>query len=236
MNLYIDESGSMTQNGGKNNRYFVISVLAVKDPIRVKHNYKHFVSRNYKRLQEIDKQQKMFTNGEFRELKGSELTPELKKQFMRAIFSDNSLEEYYIVIDNTKVEPHFYENKARAFNYIVTLAIKYWINHDIMTSSIENIEIDERNESTKTIFFLEEYINTELYLEEQLLNNNIEVHYFDSRNNKLIQVSDVLANIKYSNLLTINYNNEFNNGVATGYIHKDFVFPPKNRKKVVKSG
>ena len=232
MKLYIDESGSMTCKNSDRNPYFVISMVKVKDIKKVVRYFKRFVSENYAELQTIDKRQKMFTlDGRFRELKGSELTPELKKKFMSKLFRDNALEVFFITIDNKSVNSSLYNNTARAFNYCVKLAIGYYIKRGELSKDIKTIEIDERNESTKTRYFLEEYLNTELILHENVLSNNLSVRYFDSAHNIFIQIADVFANIKYSDLLTGNYKSELEKAQKDKYIKKNFNFPQKKAKK-----
>ncbi len=232
MKLYIDESGSMTSKDSGKHPYFVISMVKVNDIKKVAKYFKRFVSENYEELKNIDKRQKMFSiDGHFRELKGSELTPDLKKEFMRKFFRENALEVFFITIDNKSVNPSLYNNTARAFNYCVKLAIGFYIRREELPSDIHTIEIDERNESTKTRYFLQEYLNTELILNENVLSNNLSVKYFDSANNIFIQIADVFANIKYSDLLTGNYKNDLDKARKEGYLKKIFKFPQKNCKK-----
>lgn len=90
-----------------------------------------------------------------------------------------------------------------------------------------NIQLDERNQKTKTKYFLEEYLNTELNLHENIINHNINVQYFDSSNNAIVQIADVFANIYYSNLRTSNYEKEIKDMRRNGYLVKEFKFPKK---------
>lgn len=68
MNIYIDESGSITKKYANKYPYFVIALIHVKDKEKLKRVYKRFVSSRMKRLKELDEGEKMFKNGEFREL------------------------------------------------------------------------------------------------------------------------------------------------------------------------
>ena len=229
MKLYIDESGSMTTKSCAKYPYFVISMVKVNDLKKTATIFKRFVSDNFAALKSIDVRGKMFDeNGRFKELKGSELTPELKKKFMRKFFRDNVLEVFFLTINNKKVADTLYNNTARAFNYCVKLAITYYIHRGDLTSDITSIEIDERNESTKTKFFLQEYLNTELILEENVLQDSLSVKYFDSSNNIFIQIADVFANIKFSDLMTGNYKKELYQAFKDKYVKKNFNFPQKN--------
>lgn len=110
MNIYIDESGSIN-NHIKNNKYFIIALVRTFDITAVKKAYKRFVSSNYSRLMELDQDKirpktgriikeggKMFKNGKFKELKGSQFDKEMKQKFVDFFAQKNSFEVYYIRI------------------------------------------------------------------------------------------------------------------------------------------
>ena len=78
INIYVDESGSIN-NQLKNHDKFVVCLLKVNNPRSAKRLYKRFVSKNIKRLEELDKEKvdpkdcrvikpggKMFKNGKFK--------------------------------------------------------------------------------------------------------------------------------------------------------------------------
>ncbi|MBO5102623.1 MAG: DUF3800 domain-containing protein, partial [Clostridia bacterium] len=134
----------------------------------------------------------------------------------------------YIVIDNKKLLPNnnFYENTARAFNYLLKIAFIHFYKKKLFLKSEDyNLQLDERNERTKTKFFLEEYLNTELSLGNPDIKSKFTVKYFDSCNNSLIQIADVMANILYSNIRTQNYNQELKTLKNQNYIKEIFNFP-----------
>lgn len=94
MNLYIDESGSIN-NHTSNNKYFVIALIYPTDKDRLKRTYKRFVSSNHDNLLALDQDKphpvtgkiikkggKMFQNGNFHELKGSQFDRKMKQQFV----------------------------------------------------------------------------------------------------------------------------------------------------------
>lgn len=139
MNIYMDESGSIN-NHVPNNKYFVISMVRVLNKDSLKRAYKRFVSSNYKRLLELDQEKvnpktgkiikpggKMFSNGEFKELKGAQFDREMKLKFIDFFSRKQSFEVYYIKIANEKLTNNFCENTARVFNYTVKLALEYLI-------------------------------------------------------------------------------------------------------------
>lgn len=225
--IYIDESGSMTTQSCANQPYFIISCIKINNKRKAKSAFKRFVSRNFKELQKCDKHCAMFNNGKFLEIKGSSLKPYLKIDFVNSFCIENIIEIYYIIVDNSKIMSSFYENTARAFNYIIRLALAYFIKKQLLPEENYNIFIDERNVKTNTKFFLQEYLATALCVEENLLNNyNIQVCYEDSCNNEMIQVADVFANFCYSQLRTNNYSDLFNELISDNYI-RIFRFPKK---------
>ena len=94
MIIYIDESGSIN-NHMPNNRYFIIALVRAINKESLKKAYKRFVSSNFDRLLELDQDKlhprtgkvikeggKMFKDGKFRELKGSQFDREMKQKFI----------------------------------------------------------------------------------------------------------------------------------------------------------
>lgn len=53
------------------------------------------------------------------------------------------------------------------------------------------------------------------------------VTYFDSANNKIVQIADVFANLYYSRLLTGGYADEIDTMKTNGCLKKVFKFPLK---------
>jgi len=104
--------------------------------------------------------------------------------------------------------------------------IVYSIACQLPSKNATLIQIDERNQKTRAKYVLEEYLNTELCL-SGIYSKKLGVKYFDSCNNRLIQLADVMANILYSNLRTQNYDKEINAMKKKGYIKKIFDFPKK---------
>ena len=229
-NIYIDESGSMTTQHVNVSPYFLIALIKPNNARKLKTAYKRFVTQNLEELKKADKNNKMFVNGKFKELKGSEFTSNLKIKFINYFCRNNALDIFYIVMDNNKIDANFYENTARAFNYSVKIALSYFIKGKLLPNDEYSIQLDERNQRTKTKYFLEEYLNTELRLHEQIIDHNISVSYYDSCNNSLVQIADVFANILYSELRSGNYTKELNKIEKEGYLKKIFNFPKKFSK------
>ena len=237
MNIYIDESGSIN-NHSPNNRFFVIALVRVLDKDSLKRSYKRFVSANFLKLQELDKDKinpetgiiikqggKMFEkSGKFTELKGSQFDREMRRRFIEFFSQKNNYEIYYIKIDNSKLDNIFCENTARVFNYTLKLALEFFIAHGILPNEDCILQLDERNERTEAKYFLENYLNTELRM-NGTTSGKFSVQYFDSANNNLIQIADVFANFYYSQLLTGMYDTEMEKLKTKGILKHIFKFP-----------
>lgn len=236
MNIYIDESGSIN-NHIPNNKYFVIALIHVKNKECLKKAYKRFVSSNHDRLLELDQDKvhpktgkvikeggKMFLNGNFQELKGSQFDKEMKQKFVEFFSRKQTFEVYYIKIANDKLTDHFCQNTARVFNYSLKLALEYFIRKGYLPNEDCILQLDERNEKTETKFFLENYLNTELSM-NGTATGKFDVSYFDSANNSLVQIADVFANLYYSHLQTGGYEAEFKLLQESGIFKFAFEFP-----------
>ncbi len=229
VNIYIDESGSMTANCDEYKQpFFIISVLVVKDERCLKRNLKRFISCNFKVLKKIDVNHKMFCNDKFLELKGAVFNSALKRKFVEAIIKNNCFEIYFIKLLNNRVKPEMLKNKARAFNYL----LKLFFQHNLRNGNFKNepyfLQIDERNIKTQAKNTLVEYLNTELILNDELLTEQVQVKYFDSTNNKFIQIADVFANLYYSHCMTNAYGDVMELLRQNGLLKEIFTFPKKD--------
>lgn len=225
--LYIDESGTMTVLHNKTHPYFIISIIRVKDIKKLKRVYQRFVRSHKKELKLADNRKLMFRDMKFMELKGSCFTPKLKKDFINFFCKNNYFEVFYIVVDNNRIQPKFYNNTARAFNYLLRIALEYYISHNYLSNDEIMLQLDERNEKTETKHFLENYLQTELGL-QNIIKNDCKVQYFDSANNQIIQIADVFSNLYFSELQTKAYTKEFELMKQDGYLKHIFEFPPKS--------
>ncbi len=224
--LFIDESGSMTVEFCEQYPYFVIAIVRVKEPEHLKRAFTRFVRKNMDKLKKCHRGKSMFIDGSFKELKGSALSPDLKKKFVEFLCQNNYFEVFYVVAHNELVNSKMYSSTARAFNYLLKLALEYFIKHGYIGGNKLNIQIDERNEKTFSKHFLQDYLNTEL-LYNDVIREECSVSYFDSSNNKLIQVADVLANLYFSYLMTGNFESEIQGMKENGYIKYVFEFPKR---------
>ena len=225
MNIYGDESGSINNKQTSHNPHFVVGFVRVLDTDKLRRVYKRFVSANMEELKRLDiGKNKMFKDGRFVELKGSCFDKPMKEKFCD-FFSRNPLFElYFIITDNSHLSDQFCTNTARAYNYLVCKSLEAVRRRDILPDEACLLQLDERNERTETKYFLENYLNTELVL-TSIYSNDFLVKYFDSAQNKLIQVADVFSNIMYSHLITKGYTAQFDQLRSNGLIKFVFNFP-----------
>lgn len=227
-NIYIDESGSITKQVNKDTHsFFIISLVVVKNDKVLNRNLKHFIRNNIKVLKKVDTENKMFIKDKFVELKGAAFNAPLKRKFVEKIIEESPFELYYIKLLNKQVDDNFIEYKARTFNYL----LKIFFEHNLRNKNFEDeeyfLQIDERNIKTQAKFLLPEYLNTELILNDNLLSKSLNVRYFDSSNNKFIQVADVFSNLFYSECLTNAYTDLFTSLKEKNILKEIFIFPRK---------
>lgn len=246
INLYIDESGSLTKNPSKFNRFFFIGIVNVKNPTRIKRRFERFVSSNMEELQEINnkhiakakargeaKPSTMFVNGKFKELKGNVLTKEMKFKFLDYICVDNEVEFYLIKFDNCYQQKNFLNNTARAFNYLLKLAFTKMAHDKTLEGSL-HLHLDNRNVRTDSVRLLEEYLNTELVTAQNLY-ESIVAEYFSSENCKFVQIADVIANVHFSSYNSRDYKIKLKEIEEKGYIKLNFTFPLSSNAATQKS-
>lgn len=228
MNIYVDESGSIN-NHSDYNKHFVIALVHVLNKRKLQSTFKRFVSANLKALKEVDEKKrepKMFSGNKFKEIKGSQLDREMRLKFIKHFTREKLFEVYFIEVDNSKLTNIFCQNTSRAFNYLIKLFLEHSIDRYLPNEDCI-LQLDERNEKTETKHFLEGYLNTDLVFEGKA-KGPFKVIYFDSCNNKCIQIADVFANVYYSQLMTGNYTEVIDSLKERGIIKFIFRFPPTN--------
>ena len=226
MNIYIDESGSINKNVPKN-RDFIIALIVPADQKKLSRVYKRFIKKNLNDLQTLDTNNKMFSEEKkFNELKGSQFSKEMKVRFVDFFSQKKHFEIYYIHIKNCELSTTFCDDKGRAFNYVIQLALRYFIENNFFKDDDYFLQLDNRNEGKKTRYFLEEYLNTELTLSGRT-SRKFKVSYFDSADNHFIQIADIFANLLYSHILTNSYGREIKKLKDSGILKFTFVFPKK---------
>lgn len=227
--LYIDESGSITNQNTEQLSYFVICIIRVFDKDKIKKVLKRFISKYYNELKSIDNG-KMFKNNKFKELKGSALNIEMKYKLAEYLAKSNLFEVYYIMVDNKTIDNKFFLNKSRTFDFLLDIFLYDNLHKCNLPYSNYTIQIDERNLKIEETKVLQEYLAIQLGLKNDLI-EDINVEYFDSANNSLIQISDFFSNLYYSYLMRPdNYIDIINELIDKNIIKDIFIFP-KNKNK-----
>lgn len=225
MNIYIDESGSMTTQYTKDFPIFIITKVLVKDERKLKRILKRFIAKNINELKKIDCDKKMFKDEKFKELKGSCLTKKLKLSLVKELIShENLFEIFFIKINNKDITNNLYNNTARAFNYVLGLSLQHNLKNKNLKETSYSLVIDNRNTSHQSTNSLEDYLNIKLSYECNLI-NKLTVTYMDSANHPLIQVADFFSNLYFSQERTNSYTKIFKELREKKYVHEDFVFP-----------
>lgn len=200
INVYVDESGSITHRHYDNNPYFIIALIKVNNVKKLKRVFKRFISSHIEQLKALDHDDCMFCDDKFKEIKGYELSDTIIADFITYFTKAHYFEIYYLKIKNSALTDSFCDNTARAFNYVIKYAIEYFLKKEYWEKDVSYVlQLDERNEKTRSKFFLEDYLNTELYT-TGIIKYPITITYFDSANNSLVQLADVFSNLFYKSL------------------------------------
>ena len=225
MNIYGDESGSINNKQTARNPHFVVCLVRVLDVEKLKRVYKRFVSSNLDELRRLDAGTgKMFKDGKFYELKGSCFDKPMKIKFVDFFAKRPLFELYFIITDNNQLTDSICANTARAYNYLVCKAFSCFRKRTLLPDEPCLLQLDERNERTETKYFLENYLNTELVL-TGIFSHDFQVRYFDSAQNRLIQIADVFSNIMFSHGMTQGYADQIKALREAGLLKFVFNFP-----------
>ncbi len=201
MTIYGDESGSITKYLNHDHPYFVVALVKVNNVKRLRGAYHRFVSSNLEELKWQDHNaHKMFRDGEFVELKGSQMNKRIESRFIEFFADNTDIEVFYLLVDNRELNDDFLENPTQTFNYVMCLNFKELLSKNLLPSDECYLNLDDRNEKERSIFFLENYLNTELPL-EGYTDEHFHVQYLDSKSSPGVQIADVFSNILYSCLM-----------------------------------
>lgn len=197
--VYVDESGSITKTNVSNNQYFVISLIFTDNPVKVRRLFKKKISQM---MRKNNKYEEMIRFN--KEIKGSDISETVKKNIYEYIlqYASDVMELGVIILDNNYTRDKFIENHARTFNYMIQVYMdSYFRNHSKYMNSGGTIEfiIDEQNVATGAKYELEEYLNQQLTICNPIC-DQFSVTYTDSKNEKLVQLADFVANTFYRNI------------------------------------
>lgn len=184
--LFIDESGSITKSKGRDNRYFIMSIVETENPLDVKRRFRH-AKVNY-----IEHNPSMNYMDYSKEIKGSEMPLKMKKYIYGYLCQNTDVKFHYIVIDNWHLYSRFHNNVELCFNYVLCNYLKKLLKSDSHDSL--KIVLDERNCKVASLNSLEDYLKIELCLRENLVQTFQGCGYSDSKDYDLLQVADLLAN------------------------------------------
>jgi hypothetical protein len=223
--LYIDESGSLTSEFAFIHPNFVMCVVRVKDITNLRKLLKRFIYENYQEIKEIDENNKIFNHGDFVEIKGSSLNSKLKKRLAHFLCNGNILEIYYIHVFNEEVKQHFYDDPTLIYNYVLYLMLNKNLENKNLPYDDYLIDVDDRNLKHISVNSLEDYLNIELKLKKRMV-RSINIEYYDSKDNLMVQVSDFFSNLYFSYLKNPDlYNDLITNLKEKGYIKDIFYYP-----------
>lgn len=193
--VFVDESGIIAKHKADKTTYFVITLLFVKneDLNNVKNYFKKYRLQIAKRKNEL--LDELSSN---KEIKGSSVSESDKHFIYEKVIEKcgDKFEIGIILLNNRKVTKKFRSNSSRAFNYLIKLYLQNIFVQSDMFKDLDRLSfiIDERNVATESKYTLQEYLNTELNLTDHFCNEEIEVHYYDSKKFILLQMADFISN------------------------------------------
>lgn len=228
--LFIDESGSLTSGFAFIHPNFVMCVVRVKDITNLRKLLKRFIYENYQEIKVNDDNSKIFENGDFKEIKGSSLTPKLKEKLANYLCKGNILEIYYIHVYNEEVKQHFYDDPSLIYNYVLYLTLEKNLENKNLPYDDYLIEVDDRNLKNISKNSLEDYLNIELKLKKRLV-RSINIEYYDSKDNLMVQVSDFFSNLYFSYLKNKSTYSFLIEKLKKGNYIKDIYYYPNEKLK-----
>lgn len=196
--VFVDESGIIPKHKSKKTNYFIITLLFLREEDQglVKNAFKKYRLQIAKRKQEL--YDELVNN---KEIKGSSMSEDDKNVIYDKLIQKcgDKFEIGVIILNNHKATSKFRSNSSRAFNYLIKMYMqKVFVNSELF-KDLDKLTfiIDERNVATESKYTLQEYLNTELNLTEHYCNDDIEVHYYDSKKFILLQMADFISNTFY---------------------------------------
>ena len=196
--VFVDESGTIGKGIIKEDDFFIITLLFVKDE-DVNHIKKVFKKERLKIVNKKEVLKQQLKNN--KEVKGSELSETEKRKIYEKIIEKcgDKFEIAVIVMNNKKATVKFRSNSSRAFNYLIKIFLEKHFKKRSKFKKVNQVSfiIDERNVATESKYTLQEYLNTELNLMETFSEKDITVHYYDSKKYLLLQLAEFISNTFY---------------------------------------
>ena len=181
--LFLDESGNLHKNSP--DRFFVIGGIFTNNYDDIKKSYV-----------EINRELKEKLNINFdTELKAAYLNMEEKMDIVVKLQQMNGMYIIGVIVDKIKIgikieEIHLY------YNYIIRRLLDYLIKIGLIKTSFNDklfINIDKSSMKIEDINSLEMYIKIHFNIERKM-KFNLNVTYWDSSKNYMIQVADIICN------------------------------------------
>lgn len=181
--LFLDESGNLHKNSP--DRYFVIGGIYTNNYSDIKKSYV-----------EINRELKEKLNMDFEtELKAAYLNMEEKMDIVIKLQKMDGMYIVGIIVDKEKIgieidEIHLY------YNYIIRKLVDYLIKIGLIKTNIGEelyLNIDKSSMKIEDINSLENYLKTHFNIEKNL-KYKINVSYWDSKKNYMVQVADIMCN------------------------------------------
>ena len=197
--LFLDESGNLHKNSP--DRYFVIGGVFTNNYTDIKKSYV-----------EINKELKEKLNMDFEtELKAAYLNMEEKMDIVIKLQQMQGMYVVGIIVDKEKIgiqidEIHLY------YNYIIGKLLDYLVKIKLIkTNKGETLylNIDKSSMKIEDINSLEMYLKIHLNIERKYA-FKIDVSYWDSSKNYMIQVADIMCNTIWNICQSSNSNRIFN--------------------------
>ena len=171
MELFVDESGNL----GKKERFFVIALLRPYNKERIKNIAKHFNAK-----QGID------------EIKGTKLAFPEQQGIILKLNAEPDYVVSYIVADKRYISSSkMRQDKNLCFNYLFMHLLQPIITQ---LDDDVNIIVDEHSVKVGSAHSLKDYIRIKAYYEWSF-RKSINISFVDSRQSKLVQMADLVANI-----------------------------------------
>src|SRR3989344_5105231 len=175
--IFVDESGEL----GMKHRYFVIAMLVPQRSKRIVNIMKRFITRN-----------------NLPEVKGSLLAIPDKQHIIHAINQANDCVISYIVVDKNNIDnKKLFADKNLFFNYLLSFLFKNTIKH---ANDGISICLDNRTIKVGSVNSLADYVRIKAYTSWNF-QHNINISFVNSRDSKVVQATDVVANAIYAKYL-----------------------------------
>ncbi|EOK20173.1 hypothetical protein WQ3_02509 [Enterococcus faecalis EnGen0338] len=186
MNLFVDESGSITASKLNKNRFFIIAFLETDKPYNVIRQFRK-AKADYIKVSGVDLD---IT----KEIKGSEMPYGMKKAIFKRINEKTDVTFHFKAIDNFNLVESLIHKTALSFNYFVYLTVNE-ISKVSNSSDLKmlKMQIDDRNTAIESLNSLQEYLMIKFTIEDGKF-ETIKTSYKNSESKDLIQVVDLFAN------------------------------------------